>query len=398
MRTLIVNSMFANSFYRKCADELGALAGMDLTMLTVREWRMNGMTMPFDAIQPGAPYRTVAGKTFWTGYENRGFYTSSIARAFRVAKPEVLFLMEEPFSIFAAEILTAKALLAPHIPVVFFTWNNLSLHEFDYRPSWFYRNIARHTLPRMHYGLTANHAGIQVLRDAGFKGPVTTVGYGVDTAAFSFRRPERVREIRAALGLAPDDVVVGFVGRMIQMKGIDLLIDAFAGLKRANPQLKLKLLFVGGGPDEDALLRQATRLSLTSDIRHIKSLPQKDIPDYMHALNILVLPSRRVGMWAEQFGRVLVEAMAAGKVVIGSSSGAIPEVIGNAGFVFEENNVEDLTRKLQQALDLPDDKKGELTEAARSRATRDYSWRRFANDAHTAIEFSYRNYGGGRKP
>jgi L-malate glycosyltransferase len=359
---------------------------------------MNGMNVPFDPISPGAPYRTVAGNTFWTGYENRGFYTSAIARAFRTAKPEVLFLMEEPFSIFAAELLTAKALFAPHIPVVFFTWNNLSLHQFDYRPSWFYRNVARCTVPRMHYGLTANHAGIQVLRDVGFAGPVTTIGYGVDTAAFSFPRPERVREIRAALDLAPDDVVIGFVGRMIEMKGIDLLIDAFAELKRANPQRKLKLLLVGGGPHEEMLLRQAAGLSLTSDIRHMKSLPQKDVPDYMHALDILVLPSRRIGMWAEQFGRVLVEAMAAGKIVIGSSSGAIPEVIGNAGFVFEEKNAEDLTQKLQHALDLPNDKKSQLIETARSRATQDYSWRRFANDAHQAIEYSYRNYGGGRRP
>ena len=392
MRTLIVNSMFANAFYRRCADELGALPNMDLTMLTVAEWRMNGRVLPFDEIQPGAPYRTVVGKTFWTGFENRGFYISGLERAFRLARPEVLFLMEEPFSIFAAEILTAKAFLAPHIPVVFFTWNNLSLDTFDYRPSWFYRNVARRTLPHMQYGLTANDAGIPVLRKAGFAGPLKTIGYGVDTVAFSVLDREHVRKIRTELNIAPDDTVIGFVGRLIEMKGVDLLIDAFAQIKRADPGRKLKLLLVGSGDMETALLNQASECGIADDIRHVRSMPQQDVPHYMHTLDILVLPSRRVGMWAEQFGRVLVEAMAAGKIVIGSSSGAIPEVIGNAGFVFQENNWEDLTTQLRRVLDLSVDEKEKIVETARMRGTRDYSWQRFAGDAYEAIEYCYRNY------
>ena len=121
-------------------------------------------------------------------------------------------------------------------------------------------------------------------------------------------------------------------------------------------------------------------------------MPQQDVPHFMHTLDILVLPSRRVGMWAEQFGRVLVEAMAAGKIVIGSSSGAIPEVIGNAGFVFQENNSADLAAQLQRVLELPEDEKKKTVEAARVRGTRDYSWQRFAGDAYEAIEYCYRNY------
>src|SRR5690349_3311541 len=125
MRVLIVNSMFANRLYRRAADELGALPNVELTMLTVDEWVMNGRTMPFDELQVCAPYATVVGKAGWRGKENRGFYRSGILRAFDLAKPDVLFLMEEPFSVFAFQILTARALVAPNIPVVFFTWNNL---------------------------------------------------------------------------------------------------------------------------------------------------------------------------------------------------------------------------------------------------------------------------------
>ena len=70
----------------------------------------------------------------------------------------------------------------------------------------------------------------------------------------------------------------------------------------------------------------------------------------IRALDALVLPSRTMAVWAEQFGHVLIEAMAAGVPVIGSSSGAIPEVIGDAGLIFPEDDVGSLRRQLSWLL------------------------------------------------
>ncbi len=360
MRTLIINSMFASSVYRQCAEQLGTLPGIELTALTVQNWRMNGRVMPFDPVAISSPYAIVTGKAGWSGYENRGFYRSGIRRAFQISQPEVLFLMEEPFSIFAAEILLAKAFFAPKIPVVFFTWNNLSLTEFDYRPSIFYRNTARLTISRMQYALTANTAGIGVLRNAGFEKPIKTIGYGVDASAYNAPRPDRVNTIRNALQIPNNDIVIGYVGRMLEMKGIDLLIEAYARLKSEHPNIGTKLLLVGSGEAEQTLLQLAYQRGIHSDIRHVPSIPHHEVPDYMHALDMLVLPSRRKGMWAEQFGRVLVEAMAAGKIVIGSSSGAIPEVIGDGGFVFPENDSLLLETTLYRAMTLREEERTAL--------------------------------------
>jgi L-malate glycosyltransferase len=396
MRTLIINSMFANAAYRRCADELGAIPGMALSMLTVKEWRMNGLPMPFDALAANAPYATVIGSAAWRGYENRGFYTSGLLRAFQISQPDVLFLMEEPFSVFAAEILFAKSLVAPRIPVVFFTWNNLSLTTFDYRPSFFYRNVAKRTLPRMHYGLTANSAGIEVLRDAGFTRPVQTIGYGVDTAAFQSPRSDRSLEIRAALNIDAGDIVIGYIGRLMKMKGVDLLIEAFAQLKAERPDRGIKLLLVGSGEAEQEVLQLAQARGIAEIIRHAPSIPQRDVPHYMRALNVLVLPSRRQGMWAEQFGRVLIEAMAAGKIVIGSSSGAIPEVIGDAGMVFPENDWRALARTLDHALSLSLEDRSLLLSHAHARA-KYFSWQRFAQDAYDAISYCHTNFSSGVK-
>ena len=71
----------------------------------------------------------------------------------------------------------------------------------------------------------------------------------------------------------------------------------------------------------------------------------------MQSLDILVLPSLTTRTWKEQFGRVLVEGMAAGCVIIGSDSGAIPEVIGDAGIIVPEGNPEALADAIVRVRD-----------------------------------------------
>lgn len=379
MRTLIINSMFVNAIYRRCADEIGKLPGVDLTMLTTNGWRMNGGVMPLDPVSVGAPYRMVVGKAGWKGKENRGFYLSGVAKAMRQTKPEVIFLMEEPFSLFAFEVLSLKQVLAPQAAVVFFTWNNLSLEDFDYRPSIAYHSISNWTLPRLDSALTANESGVDVLRRSGFTGPVKRIGYGVDVDRFLSSEVSETKAVRDSLSIDESDRVIGYVGRLIPMKGVDLLISAFANLVRRTPGLKLLLL--GGGESERELLAQASRLGIDHAVRHVKTVPPHQVPAYVKALDYLVLPSRRQGMWEEQFGRVLVEAMAAGKIVIGSSSGAIPEVIGSAGFVFTEDDAQDLEAKIRRALSLSSEDDARLRQTARERAVNEFSWERFARIA-----------------
>lgn len=384
MRVLIINSMFVNALYRRCADELGRLEDIELTVLTTDYWMMNGGVMPLDPVAPEAPYTFVTGSAGWRGKENRSFYTSGLIKALRTSRPDVIYLMEEPFSVFAFEVLTLRSLFYPNTPVVFFTWNNLSLDKYDYRPSFAYRTMAKLNLSRMQYALTANADGVQVLRDFGFHRPTEAIGYGVDTSHYATDRAERARELRDQWGVSADETLIGYVGRLLHMKGVDLLLDAVAQL-RATGHRNLKVLLLGSGEAENNLRRQVIDLGLGDIVKFIGTVPHKHVPDHMHALDILVLPSRRVNMWAEQFGRVLVEAMAAGKIVIGSSSGAIPEVIGDAGFVFRENDVQDLANRLSAALTLDAQSDRDLRSRARARAAEQYNWRRFAERSRDAM-------------
>ena len=78
------------------------------------------------------------------------------------------------------------------------------------------------------------------------------------------------------------------------------------------------------------------------------ALPPAQLATALQALAVLVLPSHTQPRWKEQFGRVLTEAMACGVPVIGSSSGAIPEVIGDAGLVFPEGDAAALAAALER--------------------------------------------------
>jgi glycosyltransferase involved in cell wall biosynthesis len=73
-------------------------------------------------------------------------------------------------------------------------------------------------------------------------------------------------------------------------------------------------------------------------VRFLPWMPSAQIVDYYRSLDVLVLPSRSRSNWKEQFGRVLVDAMACGVPVIGSTCGEIPNVIGDAGLIFPEGD------------------------------------------------------------
>jgi glycosyltransferase involved in cell wall biosynthesis len=110
------------------------------------------------------------------------------------------------------------------------------------------------------------------------------------------------------------------------------------------------LLIVGSGPLKDDLLNQARTLAIDERFELREGVTHARVPDYMKRMSVLVLPSVTTPFWKEQFGHVLVEAMASGLPVIGSDSGAIPEVIGDAGVIVREGDVEQLAAALEKLL------------------------------------------------
>ncbi len=100
------------------------------------------------------------------------------------------------------------------------------------------------------------------------------------------------------------------------------------------------------------------------------------VPDYFHKLDVMVIPTETTKRIREQFGRVIVEAMASGIPVIGSTCGAIPEVIGDAGLVFPEGDATALANSLRQTM-LDEGLRERMKEMGLARVQQ-YSWDRVA--------------------
>lgn len=135
-----------------------------------------------------------------------------------------------------------------------------------------------------------------------------------------------------------------FVGRLVSDKGVDLLLEAMALLKKRR--LHPRLTIVGDGPERSKLEAQTRELSLQSDVQFAGVRSSTEIAKLLNAHEILVVPSR----WAEPFGLVALEGVACGCVVIGSRDGGLPEAIGPCGVTFPNGDVDALADALATLL------------------------------------------------
>jgi glycosyltransferase involved in cell wall biosynthesis len=113
---------------------------------------------------------------------------------------------------------------------------------------------------------------------------------------------------------------------------------------------KWVLRLLGDGPQREALREMAGVYNISGSVSIEPPIPSTEMPAFYRTLDALVLPSRTRPNWKEQFGRVLIEAMACGVPVIGARSGAIPEVIGEAGLLFDEGDAAGLRNHLAELL------------------------------------------------
>ena len=115
-----------------------------------------------------------------------------------------------------------------------------------------------------------------------------------------------------------------------------------------------RLAIVGAGPERDRLEVLARRLGMADRVFFEGIVPSLRMPAFYRELDALVVPSRSQPNWVEQFGRVLIEAMACGVPVIGSDCGEIPNVVDDAGLIFPEGDAGALREHLMHLMRTPD--------------------------------------------
>ncbi|MDH3457324.1 MAG: glycosyltransferase family 4 protein [Gemmatimonadota bacterium] len=193
---------------------------------------------------------------------------------------------------------------------------------------------------------------------------------------------------RGATVVKADPPTILYAGNLVVTKGVDVLIDAFARLRRAGIGCRLRI--VGEGPDADRLQALALGTGVGDAIEWWPFIPQTSMPEAYGQATITVLPSRGK---AEGLGLSLVEAVLAGSAVVGTPAGGIPEVIedGVTGLLTRDGDPEDLAAKLERLLGDPDLRRS-LTDAGAARATEKHAADSVADHFLTLYDDAARNH------
>lgn len=350
IRVLAVDHTAGIAPFRRKFAALARHPEIDLTVLAPNRWVENYRRVSLDVRQGQTAdgYRLRTGSIIWPGYENRGMFTTGLIGAMRTARPDILHLWEEPFSVFALQALWLRRFLAPAAKAIFVSSDNLTRDgRYPYRPSWFYRRVEQYAFRACEAGTAVSAVVADVLRIKGYSGPIEVIPHGLDITEY----PERLsgdKRDPSPLGLQPP--VIGYFGRLRHQKGVDTLLRAFATIPSKSSAPAPTLAIIGDGPDREALLALTGELGLRGRVHFLPGVTHGEAPAVYRGIDVLVVPSRTTPKSVEQFGRVLIEGMAAGCVVIGSSSGGIPQVLGDAGIVFPEDDVPALSAALGRAL------------------------------------------------
>ncbi len=304
--------------------------------------------------------------------------SSRFCRALSDFHPEVIYILGEAGYTSTYQTVRFVRQELPAAKICVFSAQNI-YQRFPFP----FPRIESYVLKRIDHAFPLGKEHEAVLRRKGYHGPATCLPLGVDTQRFT---PE---------GSLTDDLpdlprpIAGYIGDFLPARDVPLLIAA-ASLCR----FPLGILAVGDGAGRADAERLVKQKGLMRKIHFTGAVPHARIPAYLRQMDLLVLPSRAIwnrcfGIFrianAEQFGRVLVEAMACGKPVIGSSCGEIPTVIGNAGLVYQEGNVNELTSALER-LAGDENLRLDLGRKALARAREVYDWRVIAGRFVKACE------------
>lgn len=141
---------------------------------------------------------------------------------------------------------------------------------------------------------------------------------------------------------------IGFVGRLVVAKGLWTLLDACRRLR-----FDYRVVLVGGGALERRIREEVLRSGLGEYFEFIAWQETSELPALYNRFDCLVVPSLKTSRWKEQFGRVIIEAMACEVPVIGSTSGEIPTTIGSGGLIFKAGDSGDLVAKISRLKENP---------------------------------------------
>ena len=357
MNILILSKALLSSAYRRKTDALAALPGVQLTVASPAYWQEPRAQRSDYEPGPTPNYHVEILPMRLNGKHHFHYYPTFGALVRRL-RPDIVHVDEESFNL--ATFLALRAAHQVGARTCFYNYANI---ERTYPPpfGWFERYAFTHAS----HALACSHEAANIIRNHGYTGPLSIIAQtGVDPQHFALRTDAHI---------ARQPFTLGYVGRLVPEKGIADLISALATLP---PHIRLRI--IGSGTHAEVLHQHATTVGVAARIEWHAPVASPAMPAVMQGLDALVLPSRTTSNWKEQFGRVLVEAMACGVPVIGSDSGEIPHVIGDGGIVYPEGNQTALAHAVLQLSENPQ-LYADYSQKARQRVQQHYTQQALAS-------------------
>lgn len=338
---------------------------VSLEVVTTTRWHEAGVDV--DALEDDLFPVIKARPLFSKHIQLFAYDPRPIISALRRHRPHLIDLNHEPYSIACAEILTLCRWFAPRAVVTMQTCQNI-LHAYPPPFNW----LERRALNRVAAANICSESVREVLTAKGFRKQATIIPFGVDTSAFVARPATRV---------ANEPPTIGFVGRMLPGKGVTILGKALSLLKSQA----WRVLLVGDGPERTEFESTLREHGLLERASFTGAVSFDQVPALYHQMDLLVVPTETTERIREQFGRVIVEAMASGLPVIGSTCGAIPEVIADAGLVFPEGDAAALADAIKRML-ADSALRERCASKGKTRVRENYSWDVVARKTYDFIQ------------
>ena len=335
LRVLFVGISFIIKLYQAKLTAMINTQRVEAALVCPAKWKFKEWSREFH-LKSSSPKIQIFPSTlrFFTGRAGAYLYSPlTLLHALSKFKPDILYVEQESFSISAFEMAVFARVF--NVPLALFVWENM-----DRQLSLPRRWTRSYVLHVAHLITAGNQGAATILRTWGYKGKINVLPQlGVDTDIFAPRsNPSSERPFS-----------IGFVGRFVYEKGVDLILTAAKYL--LDQGLMCRVVLCGTGPHLPDLQKHAGDLEINHHVVWLGEFQYEDVPDAISQMDVLVLPSRsRPNVWEEQFGHVLIEAMAMGVPAIGSSSGAIPEVLGRLDLIFSENDTRELAGLLERLM------------------------------------------------
>jgi len=370
MKVLVVSHPCATAANQALFAEIRRVTGWDLRLVVPAGWRdefgnaldqpdwpgMEGLVKKVPVVFNGRiiPH---AHRLNWRGFLHKGNF-------------DAIYMHHEPYGVATGQVCLANAMSGRPAAFGFYSAQNL-MKRYPPPFSWIEHLVHRSSS----FAFPVSNSVAEILRLKKTRAALTVCPLPFDPALYF------PREGSPALG-RDGGPVIGYVGRLVEPKGLRTLATALGELR----ELPWTFHAIGTGDFQGAFESLLAAQGLSGRATFHGYVPHHETPEFLSAFDLLVVPSETQPGWKEQFGRVIIEALACGTAVVGSDSGEIPVLIRSSGggLVFPEKNSRALADSIRKLL-LDPVLRGGMAESGRLWAEQNVSMEIVARRMATAI-------------